>query len=279
MALRVVTDSSCDLPPDLARSLDITVVPCNIHFGQDAYRDGVDMLPEAFYKRLGGGTQPTTSQPSIESFIQEFKRIGSQGNEVLSVHLSSKLSATVRAAHLAKEQMGAGPPIAIVDSLQVSLGLGILAIEAARVGREGGSLKDAVSFLEREKGHVTSYVSVDTLEYLVKGGRASKVQGFLGSLLSIKPILAVKEDGEVHPFERVRTRKKVMDRLIELVGSAKRLRGVGVLHAVSPEDGEALAQACSVFFPREKIVVSEFSAVLGSHVGPRALGLVLWAIP
>ncbi len=276
MPLRIVTDSSCDLPPALARSMNITVVPCNIHFGQTAYRDGVDMQAAEFYQRLSGNIYPKTSQPSIESFLQGYNSLDREADEVLSVHVSSKLSTTVGAANLAKQQIIGGPHIEVADSLQVSLGLGILAMETARLAKEKGKLKDALDFVEREKKNIVSYFSVDTLDYLVKGGRASKAQGFLGSLLSIKPILAIKDDGEVHPVERVRNRKKLVERFVELAASSGPVRGLGVLHSVALEDAQALAEACTAHVSREKIIVSQFSAVLGTHLGPRALGLVLW---
>lgn len=276
MSFRVVTDGSCDLPSALARSLNITVVPCNIHFGQDAYRDGVDMQAAEFYQRLTGNIYPKTSQPSIESFLEAYRSLDGQADEVLSVHVSSKLSTTVGAANLAKQQMKDGSHIEVADSLQVSLGLGILAIGAARLAKENGKLEDALEFVERERKNIVSYFSVDTLDYLVKGGRASKVQGFLGSLLSIKPILAIKDDGEVHPVERVRNRKKLVERFVELASSSGPVRGLGVLHSVALEDAQVLAEACSAHVSREKIIVSQFSAVLGTHLGPRALGLVLW---
>lgn len=279
MGLHVVTDSSCDLSEAVARSLDIAIVPCNIHFGLEAYRDGVDMKAEEFYRRLGkGGVQPTTSQPSVKAFLETYQRFKEAAAQIVSVHLSSKLSTSVTAAQLAKEHLGRGT-IAVVDSYQVSLGLGLLSIAAAIGARETGSLKDTAAFVEAQKRNGASYVCVDTMEVLVKGGRASKVQGFLGSLLNIKSILVVKDNGEVHPFERHRNRKRVIDRLVELAASAKGLQGLGVLHAVAPEDAEALAQACSAYVAKDKIVVSQFSAVLGTHVGPRALGLAMWTAP
>ncbi|MBF8299565.1 MAG: DegV family protein [Dehalococcoidia bacterium] len=276
MTLRVVTDSTCDLPPDLVSSLNVTVIPCNIHFGQEAFRDGVDMKSEQFYTRLTGTVYPKTSQPSVESFLEGYRGLGDKVGEVLSLHVSSKLSTTVTAAQLAAKELGKVPRIEVVDSLQASLGLGLLVMEAARIAQAGGNLQDALTFVDHERSKITSYFAVDTLEYLVKGGRASKAQAFLGSLLSIKPILAVKDDGEVHPVERVRTRKRVLERLAELAASAGTIRGMGVLHSVAAEDAEALATACSAHFPRGKIVLSQFSAVLGCHLGPRALGLVLW---
>lgn len=277
MALRVVTDSTCDLHPDIARSLNITVVPCNVHFGDALYRDGVDIQPEEFYRKLAsGGAPPRTSQPSVGAFLEVYQRLAGEAEEVLSLHISSKLSGTCQAARLAKEEAKAGARIEVVDSLQVSLGLGILAMESARMAQRGASLDDALTFLHREAPNVISYCAVDTLEYLVRGGRASRLQGFFGSLLNIKPIIAVR-DGETHPVDRVRTRKRLLERLREIVASQKKVRALGVLHSVCGEEAEALADSCSPYFPREQVLISQFSAVMGAHLGPRALGLALWS--
>ena len=277
MTLRVVTDSSCDLPPEVARSHNITVVPCNVHIGDEVYRDGVDIHPEAFYEKLASGAaSPKTSQPSIGTFLEVYQRLAGEAEEVLSLHISSKLSGTCQSARLAKDEVKNGMRIEVVDSLQVSMGLGILAVESARLAQQGASLDAAVAFLDREIPNVVSYFSVDTLEYLVRGGRASRLQGFFGSLLNIRPILAVR-DGEVHPVDRVRSRKRLLERLREIVASQKKVRALGVLHSVCQEDAEAMADECSPFIPREQILISQFSPVMGAHLGPRALGLALWS--
>lgn len=276
MALRIVTDSTCDLPHDIVRSLDITVVPCNVHFGEQVYRDGVDLTRAEFYRRLSsGGAHPTTSQPSAGAFLEVYRKMARPGDEVLSVHVSSKLSGTCHSARMAREEARGTPAVEVVDSQQVSLGLGILVMETARMAHEGASLAQAKDFLEREIPKVTCYCTVDTLEYLVRGGRASRLQGFFGTLLNIKPIIAVK-DGEVHPVSRVRSRRRAVERFVELAASARALRAVGVVHGAAPDVGGTLAEGCGAHFPRERIVVSEFSAVMGVHLGPGALGLGLW---
>ncbi len=277
MTLRIVTDSSCDLPQGIVESLNITVVPCNVHFGADVYRDGVDIERAEFYRRLStGGVHPTTSQPSVGAFVDVYQSLGAPGDEVLSIHLSSTLSVTHHSATLAKEEIKDGPRIEVVDSLQVSLGLGLMVMEMASIARDGGSLADAMAFLDKEKASFMSYCSVDTLVYLVKGGRASRLQGFFGSLLDIKPVLQVK-DGEIHPVGRVRTRKRMVQRLADVAGSHGKPRALGLLHSASSEEADALAELCVPHFPRERMIVSEFSAVMGAHLGPRALGIALWS--
>lgn len=278
MAFRVVTDSTCDLPEDVVRDLGITVVPCMVQFGNRTYADGVDIEAAEFYDRLAHEkVEPKTSQPPVGAFVDAYRRLAKETDEIVSLHISSKLSATTHSARLARDEVKGGPRIEVIDSLQVSLGLGILVMELARLSRQGGCMADAVEFLDREIPHITSYCTVDTLEYLVRGGRASKIQGFLGSLLDIKPIITVKDNGEVHPVGRVRSRKRSIEKLAEIVCSQKGLKAVGVLHSASRGDAEAIAAACASSFPPERIILSQFSAVMGAHLGPRALGLGLWA--
>ena len=277
MTLKIVTDSTCDLPDDLVASLGVTVVPCNVHFGDEVLRDGVDIGRAALYRRLvESPVHPKTSQPSVGTFVETYRNVAEGADEILSLHISSRLSATHHSATLAKEELQPAVPLEVVDTLQVSLGLGILVWEVARIANSGGTLVDAMDFLRREQTNVVSYVTVDTLEYLVRGGRASRLQGFFGALLDIKPVICVKDNGETHPVDRVRTRKRAMARLVEEVSSAKRVRAVGVLHAAAPVDAEAMATACAPYHARDEIILSEFSAVMGVHLGPRALGLGLW---
>ena len=279
MTLRIVTDSSCDLPADLVRSLDITVVPCIVHFGDELLREGVDIQPSAFYQRLAsGGVHPTTSQPSVGDFLEVYRELGRSGDEVLSIHISSKLSGTYRSAIQASQELSAGPRIEVIDSLQASLGLGVAVKAVAELVRAGGSLDQALTFLERELPRIVCYVSVDTLRYLVRGGRASRIQGFLGSLLDIKPIMVVRE-GETHPVERVRSRKRLLERFSQIVRASANVRSLGFIHSVCLDDAQALAGRSSEAFPDAEVLVSEFSSVMGVHLGPRALGIVVWSTP
>lgn len=279
MTLRIVTDSSCDLPADLVRSLDITVVPCIVHFGDELLRDGVDIQPSTFYRRLeSGDVHPTTSQPSVGDFLEVYRELGRSGDEILSVHISSKLSGTYRSAFQARQELSAGPRIEVIDSWQVSLGLGIAVKAVAELVRAGGSLDQALAFLKQELPRIVCYVSVDTLRYLVRGGRASRIQGFLGSLLNIKPIMVVRE-GETHPLERVRSRKRLLARFGEIVRASSNVRSLGFIHSVCLDDAQALAGRSSEVFPDAEVLVSEFSSVMGVHLGPGALGVAIWSAP
>ncbi len=276
MALRIVTDSSCDLPASVVQRLGIAVVPCNVHFGSESLRDGVDIQPAQFYARLaGGGVHPTTSQPSVGQFAEVFQRLVGEGHDVLAIVLSSKLSGTYNGALQARQETGAASRIAVVDSLQVSLALGLLVQEAARMAQGGAGLDAVAAMVQRETASVRCYFSVDTLRYLVRGGRASHLQGFFGALLDIKPVLVLR-DGEIHPLDRVRSRRRVLERLREIAAAYQEVRALGVVHSASPEDAEALARHCRDLFPNVESLVSEFTPVLGVHVGPGALGLAIW---
>ena len=273
MTFRIVTDSSCDLPPESLAGMDVTVVPCNVHFGEELLRDGPDISNAQFYERLARDPiHPTTSQPSVGTFLDAY----GQDGDILSLHVSSRLSGTVNSATQAKAQLqGNGPRIEVVDSLTVSLGLGILVLEAARMAQAGERLEDAVAFLQREGPRVHAFCSVDTMKYLVRGGRASRLQGFFGTLLDIKPVIEVR-DGETHPVDRVRTRKRLTARFVELVREQETIKALGFIHGNCRGDAESMADAAAPYFPRERMIISEFSPVMGVHLGPGALGVALW---
>jgi DegV family protein with EDD domain len=277
MALHVVTDSTCDLPREVIEELGITVVPCNVHFGDELLQDGVDISPSEFYRRLDAGPiHPTTSQPSVGAFLKHYEGLKGKADEVLSLHVSAKLSGTYNSAVLAQRELKDGPRIEVVDSLQVSLGLGLLVREVARIAKAGGSLDDALGFLRAEIPNVLSYVTVDTLEHLVRGGRASRLQGFFAGILDIKPVIVVR-DGETHPAGRSRTRRKALAQLPGIAASSKRIRAMGLMHALAPDDAEALAEECTQFLPRDEILISEFTPVMGCHLGSKAVGLAIWS--
>jgi len=276
MALKIVTDSTCDLPKSLIAELGVTVLPCNLHIGDKTLLDGIDITSEEFYKRLAqGGPAPSTSQPSVGAFLDVYNKIGRPGDEILSLHISAKLSGTYNSAFQAAKEAQTKAKIAVVDGMTVSLVLGILVREAAKIAKQGGTLKQATDFLAREIPNIVCYCSVDTLDYLVRGGRASRVQGFFGSLLDIKPIISVR-DGEVHPVDRVRTRKRMLARLVEMAGEAKGLRALGVMHSACADEAAALADELGRHFPRKEVLICEFTPVMGAHLGPKAIGMGMW---
>ncbi len=275
MVVKVVTDSTSDLPLELAQRLDITVVPLNIHFEDEVYKDGVDITEDDFYKRLMASAKlPTTSQPSVGDFLQVYQELSGNGHEIVSIHISAKLSGTYNSAAQAREALGNGTRVHIIDSGQVSMGLGLIATEAAHMVQAGASCQQVIDGVERCLPHTYVFALLDTLEYLQKGGRIGKAGAFLGSLLSIKPIITCKE-GEIHPVERVRTRVKGIAKLQEIARTLAPLKRLGLIHSTTPEDAEALAQSFSDLISSDEMIVSRFGPVLGTYTGPGALGVAV----
>ncbi|NUQ56762.1 MAG: DegV family EDD domain-containing protein, partial [Dehalococcoidia bacterium] len=198
MAVQIVTDSTCDLPREIVEEYGITVVPLTVFFGEEALLDGVEIGADAFYERLGTSHDlPRTSQPSAERFRQVYEGLAGETSEIVSIHLSSKLSGTLNSASVARDQVAhGGLHIELIDSYTVSLGLGLVVLEAAAAARTGASLENVVAAARRAMDRVMVYVAVDTLDYLRRGGRIGRASSFLGSVLSIKPIVGI-EDGEV----------------------------------------------------------------------------------
>ena len=275
MAVRVITDSTADLPPELAADHGITVVPLNIHFGEEVYRDGLDISPDEFYQRLVSSPRlPTTSQPSVGAFMEAYQGVleGAQG--IVSVHISAKLSGTCNSALQAREELSGTVPIEVVDTGQASLGLGLAALAAARAAQSGGSFAEVVEEARRTAGQASVLFMVDTLEYLQKGGRIGKAAAFLGGILNIKPLLSIR-DGEVHPLERARTRGKAVDRLMELVQEAMPLQELWAMHSTTPQEAQELAQRLAPCVPGGQVLVGRLGSVVGTYVGPGLLGVGL----
>jgi DegV family protein with EDD domain len=276
-SVALVTDSTAYLPPQLLAEYGITVVPLYLHFGEEAYRDGVEITPEQFYTRLPTErVMPTTSQPPAGDFIETYRRLIEGGASViLSVHISSKLSGTVASALMAREEFP-GVPIHVVDSLSTSMGLGYLVLEAARRLRAGRTVEEAVSAVESLRERIRILFVVDTLEFLHRGGRIGGAQAFLGSLLNLKPLLAVR-DGHVDAVERVRTKKRAVERMLELLTAemGKLPVRAAVLHSVAPEESERLRQQVQARLNCQEIHTVVLSPAIGTHAGPGTIGIVI----
>ena len=278
MAVKIVTDSTADLPKQVTRELDITVVPLNVHFGEESFQDGIDLDSDTFFQRITTEARlPTTSQPSVGAFLETYRGLLEAGHQVVSIHISAKLSGTMNSALQAQEQLGAGDRLAVVDSLQVGLALGVVARAVARLVQDGASLTETVALAPGISERVRLFVLLETLEYLQKGGRIGKAQAFLGSLLHIRPILTVR-DGEVHPLERVRARQRGLERLCQLAAERGSLQQVGICHSTTPEDALALEeQVHPLLADGVRVFQARFGPVLGTHVGPGAVGIALEA--
>jgi len=276
MAIKVVTDSTSDLPADVAESLGIEVVPLNVHFGSDVYKDRVNLMPDAFYDKLiNGDILPTTSQPSVGEFIDVYERLGSDADGIVSVHLSEKLSGTMNSARQASQQANADCPIEVVDTFQVSMGVGICAMEAAEVANSGGDMNQVILAARNAVTRSQCFFMLETLEFLQKGGRIGKAQALIGNLLKIRPMLMLQE-GEVHPLGRERTRRKGIAKLVDTVEELAPISGLAVMYSTGPDEAQTLAQNISKFMieGREPMML-QIGPVIGTYAGPDTLGIAL----
>ncbi len=270
--VKVVTDSTSDIPEELAVELEITIVPCNVHFGLETYRDGLDLSKEEFYARLQTSpTLPTTSAPAVGLFEATYRELANETDQILSIHLASALSAIYNSACLGAEAIS-DAEITLIDSRQASMGLGWLVIAAARAAQESRSLAEIAALLEDMMPRVRVFAALDTLEYLQKGGRVGKAVAVLGTLLNIKPLIEIR-DSAVLPLERVRTRRKSIQRLIELVAALGPLEELAVLHSNAPQEAHRLAEEISFLHPLERILIAEVGVIIGTHAGPNGLGV------
>ncbi|HEV7526081.1 MAG TPA: DegV family protein [Acidimicrobiia bacterium] len=272
MPVRIVTDSACDLPESICQELGIEVVPLTIRFGDREYVDRKELSVEAFWRELEtSSVLPETSAPSVGAFEETFRRLSDDGAEaIVCINLSARLSATMQSAQVAAKALDGKTPIEIIDSLSASMGIGNLALHAARRARAGASLEEIVSEVNarREREHV--FAALDTLEYLRKGGRIGGAQAMLGSMLSIKPIINVL-DGAVESAGRVRTRSKALKFLIDQIPAGK-VEIISVLHANAPDLDEFLSMLEPVV-PDAEVTVGTIGPVIGVHTGPRVMGI------
>ena len=276
MAIKVVTDSTSDLPADVAESLGIEVVPLNVHFGSDVYKDRVNLMPDAFYDKLiNGDVLPTTSQPSVGEFIDVYERLGSDADGIVSVHISEKLSGTMNSARLASQQANADCPIEVVDTFQVSMGVGICAMEAAEVANSGGNMNQVILAARNAVTRSQCFFMLETLEFLQKGGRIGKAQALIGNLLKIRPMLMLQE-GEVHPLGRERTRRKGIAKLVDTAEELAPISGLAVMYSTGPDEAQILVQNVSKFMieGREPMML-QIGPVIGTYAGPDTLGIAL----
>lgn len=277
MAVRIVTDSTSDLPPGLAQELEITVVPCNVHFGQETFLDGVELDTDSFYSRLVKESQlPTTSQPSPGNFLKVYSGLVEAGHQVVSVHVSSTLSGTLNSAMQAKEQLP-GAVVEIVDSRQVSLALGLAVTAAARAAKDGASLEDTLSVTRQALGQVQFFALLDTLEYLRRGGRVGKVKGFVGSLLRVRPLITVR-NGVVESVVSVRSRAAGIQYMVTLAEERSPLQQAAVMHSTGLEEALVLADRMRPLVPGGTVIQARVGPVLGTHTGPGALGIAIQSV-
>jgi len=275
MPVKVVTDSSADLPDQLVEELGITVIPLYVRFGEKVYRDRVDISEDEFYRRLEHDpVHPVTIQPGPQDFLEIYRKLSEDADGIVSVHISGKLSGTCNSALMAKDMIETECPIEVVDSQAVSTGLGLIVMVAAQAAKAGESLEGVVAAANQAIPKIHLLALFDTLKYLLLGGRIGKAKALLGSILNVKPVLTLK-DGEVVPAGQVRTRAKGIDKLVDFVKSVEDIQDLAVVYSTTPDEAQALAERIGSVFDREKIVMARLGPVLGVHMGP---GLLIVAI-
>ncbi|WP_166238091.1 DegV family protein [Paenibacillus turpanensis] len=270
--IRIVTDSTADIPAEMRSRLQIEMVPLKVHFGKDTFLDSVTIQAEQFYEKLGQSQQlPTTSQPSPVDFLEVFKSLTADPEvHVISIHLSSALSGTYQSAVLAKSLLDDNANITIIDSRSASYGCGMLVVEAAEWADAGKSVDEIVNRVEELRNATGLYFLVDTLEYLQKGGRIGKAAALFGSLLNIKPILTVDNEGEISAVDKIRGQKKAMVRIIELLDQhfAGKSIDMTIAHSQSQGTAEEFGAMISNHFDVKKVQYTSLGPVIGTHVGP-----------
>lgn len=287
--IRIVTDSGTNLPTALREEYNIAIVPLIVIFGNETYRDEVDLTLEEFYQKLNREkTHPTTSTPPPSAFVEAWRPILDAGDEIVSLHLPSSLSGTFSSAVNAKSQLdaerGTNTPITLVDSKWVSMAMGFQAIEGARVARQGATREQIAAAMTALDSRLTILFLLDTLEFLRRGGRIGKAQAFLGTMFHIKPLLQFAE-ARVEPLERARSRKAGLKRLLELVAEPPSTGGprVGsgalhgaVLHGGAPEDAQYLESEIRARFNVAELYTAQIGPVIAVHAGPGVVGVVFY---
>ncbi len=280
--IAIVTDSTAYIPKEVGADFDIHVTPLQLIWGEEQFRDGVDILPVQFYEKLQTAEiMPSTSQVTPETFKEIYKELSSQGYEIFSIHISSKLSGTIDSALQAKAMLEL-KNIEIFDSLTTSMALGFQVLTVARAAANGASLKECLKIAEKTRENTGVLFTVKTLEFLHRGGRIGGAQAFLGTMLNLKPILEVR-DGRIEPAGRARTMNKAVDKMIDLlkekIGGHTPVR-IAILHTNAFEDAKSLQSKVINTFPKNgiaEIMIAEVSPVIGTHTGPGIVGVAFLA--
>ncbi|MCY4577621.1 MAG: DegV family protein [Chloroflexi bacterium] len=276
MTVKVVTDSTSDLPRELADRYGINVIPQKVIFGTEELRDGVDITGDEFYRRVSGSAVlPTTSQASPGEFRELYESIADGADGIVSVHVSAALSGTVDSARSGGEQADIGCSVEVIDSKQAGMGTGLVAIAAARAAMNGGDLQQVVSVAEGAVGRSETYVLLDTLEYLQKGGRIGKARAMLATLLSIKPMIILRE-GIVDELGKERTHKKGVARLRRVTEDFAPLEELCVNYTTTPDEARAFAEQLQQLLPDgTEPLLAQIGPAVGTYTGPAALGVSL----
>ncbi len=275
MSVKIVTDSTSDISADLARSLGIEVVPGYVRFGQDTYRDGVDISRPGFYQELADSPfDPVTSEATPKDFAETYSRCAHEAEGIVSIHISSKLSRMFDSARKGKRRAKAKCAVEVIDSRFVSISLGLIVVRAAKLANAGASIEDVVGKTKEAIGRTRTLGFFDTMRYVARGGRASKHVMELSGMLRMKPLLTFK-DGEVVVEGLVRTHSKGIERLAKFAEKTPGIQDLGIAYSTDNDAAVALSQRLGSVFPVERIQIEQMGAALGSHCGPGAVFVAL----
>jgi DegV family protein with EDD domain len=276
--VKVITDSTSDIPAELVETLGITVVPSYVMFGTESYRDGVELSREQFYEKLASTKEiPSTAAPPPAVYEQVYRRLAQESEEMVSIHLASRYSAIYNSAQVAAREV-APARIAVIDSEQVTMGYGWMVVAAAEAARRGASLEEVVALVEGMKPRTQVLAALGTLEYLYRGGRVSWVRALVGTLLRIKPIIEVRMGG-INLVERTRTMGRALDRLLALVQELGPLERAIVLHANAADLASDFADQLQQVHPDWPRLIEQAGVTIASHAGPGAVGVACVTVP
>ncbi|MEE8162866.1 MAG: DegV family protein [Anaerolineae bacterium] len=275
---KVVTDSTAHLEAGVAKRLGITVVPLTVRLEEETFREGVDITAEEFFQKLDrSSAMPVALPPSVEDFQAVYTKLSKTTDQIISIHISSKLSQTCNRANVASQALLGRCEITVIDSLTTSLGLGILATAAAQAAAKGQPLDEIELLIRGMIPHIYIVFLAETLEYLERGGRIGQAQALLGTMLNIKPFLAI-EDGEIIPLEKVRTREKAVDKLFEFVAEFSQIEQIAIMQSTPEpiEETKLLIERLEIAFPKIEHPILVYEPVLACHIGPNGLGVIVY---
>lgn len=278
MTLKIVVDSTCDMPAPWFEQYGVAVVPFNIQFGTDTYREGVDITPQEFYRRIQAEQAlPTTSQPSVGDYLETYRRLSQDGSEILSLHLSGKLSGSWQSAHLAATQLSPPVGVYVIDSQTGSVGQGLMVREAAQRAQAGEPVPEIVRHLETRRSELRVFILLKDLRYARMSGRVGVIKETLASLLNVKPILGV-ENGNLVPLDRVRGYRKGLERMVALAEQAVGDRAVhiGMTHALARAEAEDLLARLQTRLNCRDSFIVDMSISMAVHFGPGTVGFAAY---
>lgn len=276
--IKIITDTTCDLPPAWFETYQITTIPMNIQFGLDSFQEGITIDADTFYRRIEDEQAlPTTSQPSVGQFMELYQKLAADGSEILSIHLTSNLSGTWQSASLAAQKLAGDVKITVFDSLTGSPSLGFMVREAAQLAQAGWPVEKIVTLLEKRREQVKVYIMLKDLRYARMSGRVGRLRETIASLLDIKPIVGV-ENGNLIPIDRVRSQRNGFKRMLMMAEAehGQRPVHVGMVHAQAPAEAETLLEEVKAHLTCRDTFVTDIALSLAVHFGPGTVGFATY---